>query len=239
MILKDILIPFLLLSCNSSFVPPINNISPLTKTLHSVEKKSIITKRYDHEKRLTKNKIPVNTETVEFTSGIIGGFVGYIFGGAIFSVVGAAAANYISKSDIEYGFIVKAVSKSFLHTYNFFVALDSDLHMFSKARSLLRNTFTNVKVLSKLDSNNVTRLRSTLSSILMNTREINDRKNVSNNIIIVLGLLGDFVEKIVGIVLNINNDHKLTDRTIDLIKGTTISAKGISIIQWILSLIGQ
>merc|ERR1712025_1234908 len=101
------------------------------------------------------------------------------------SVVGAAAANYLSKSDVEYGCIVKAISKSFLHTCNFFVALDSDLHILSKAKSLIGKTFINVKVLSKLDSHNVTRLRSTLSSIFMNIREINDRQNISDNILIV------------------------------------------------------
>ena len=47
--------------------------------------------------------VAINEETVEFTAGILGGVVGFALGGPVLGAIGAAAANYASKTDAEVG----------------------------------------------------------------------------------------------------------------------------------------
>lgn len=182
-------------------------------------------KKNDQNNLSDKKIVPINIETVEFTSGLIGGFVGYIVGGTTFGFAGAAVTNYLSKSDFEFGCVVQAISKSFLHMYNFFVALDSELHIISKAKTLLENFFVDIKVFGNLDSKTTSKIKSTFSSIIMTIRCSNNKQNFISSFLTILNLVGDLVEKVVGTAVDINDDYRLTERAVDLIKNTVIRAQ--------------
>lgn len=64
--------------------------------------------------------VPINEETVEFTAGLLGGGVGFVVGGPVLGAVGAAAANYASKTDAEVGEVLSAVSKTSIEVFNYF-----------------------------------------------------------------------------------------------------------------------
>ena len=77
--------------------------------------------------------VAINEETVEFTAGILGGVVGFALGGPVLGAIGAAAANYASKTDAEVGEILSAVSKTSIEIFNYFSKLDAKYEVLAKA----------------------------------------------------------------------------------------------------------
>merc|ERR1712127_286286 len=72
--------------------------------------------------------IPINSDNIEFTSGVLGGALALALGASpVFAVVAAAAANYVSKKEDlgEVTELVQAISKASLNTINWFARLDS------------------------------------------------------------------------------------------------------------------
>merc|ERR1719464_10325 len=89
--------------------------------------------------------VPINEETVEFTAGILGGVVGFSIGGPFLGAIGAAAANYASKTDAEVGEVLSAVSKSSIEIFNYFSKLDSKYEVLAQAQGQLENALEKVK----------------------------------------------------------------------------------------------
>merc|ERR1712087_157591 len=89
--------------------------------------------------------VAIKEETVEFTAGIIGGVAGLVVGGPLLGAIGAAAANYVSKSDNEAGEVVGAVSKTALEVYNYLATLDSKYEVLGSAQASLENALDKLK----------------------------------------------------------------------------------------------
>ncbi len=101
----------LALSQASAFAPQRAFVRPAVATFMSDEDEAPAPK--------SSSLVPIKEETVEFTAGMIGGAAGFVVGGPVVAAIGAAAANYISKSGSEAGDIVSAVSKSAIEVYNY------------------------------------------------------------------------------------------------------------------------
>jgi len=141
--------------------------------------------------------VAIKEETVEFTAGLIGGVAGFVVGGPVLGAVGAAAANYVSKSEDEAGEIVGAVSKSALEVYNYLATLDNKYEVLASAQKSLEGALDKLKSQDKVDPAAVEKVESALASTKAKIGEVNDEYDLLGSGMTALGVVGDLVEKTV------------------------------------------
>lgn len=169
--------------------------------------------------------VPIKEETVEFTAGIIGGVAGFAVGGPVLGALGAAAANYVSKSDGEVSTVISAVSKSSIQVYNYLSTLDSKYEVLTKAQSSLEASLAKLKSSSNVDPATIEKVESALSSTKSKISEINDEYDVVGAGSTALGVVGDLVEKAVKKAGELNEEYKLTDKALEALSGAVSKAK--------------
>lgn len=169
--------------------------------------------------------VPIKEETVEFTAGIIGGAAGFALGGPVAAAIGAAAANYVSKSENEAGNIVSAVSKSAIEVYNYLAGLDSKYELLTKAQTSLENALEKLKAQDSVDPAAVEKVEKALASTKAKIAEINDEYDVVGAGVTALGVIGDLVEKTVAKVGELNQEYQLTDKAKEALSGAVAKAK--------------
>jgi len=156
--------------------------------------------------------VAIKEETVEFTAGLIGGVAGFAVGGPLLGAVGAAAANYVSKSENEAGEIVGAVSKSALEIYNYLATLDDKYEVLGAAASSLESALIKLKSQDKIDPAAIEKVESALASTQAKISEVNDEYDLVGSGLTALGVVGDLVEKTVKKVGELNEEYQLTDK---------------------------
>jgi phage-related tail protein len=156
--------------------------------------------------------VAIKEETVEFTAGLIGGAVGFSIGGPVLGAIGAAAANYVSKTEDEAGEIVGAISKSALEVYNYLATLDSKYEVLSSAQSSLEVALDKLKSQDKVDPAAIEKVESALASTTAKIEEINDEYDLVGSGMTAFGVVGDLVEKTVKKVGELNEEYELTDK---------------------------
>lgn len=156
--------------------------------------------------------VPVKEETVEFTAGLIGGAAGFAIGGPVLGAIGAAAANYISKSDNDAGVAVGAVSKSAIEIYNYLATLDSKYEILGKAKSSLEKALDKLKAQDNVDPEAISKVEAALASTKEKIEEVNDEYDLVGSGMTALGVIGDLVEKTVKKVTELNEEYDLTDK---------------------------
>lgn len=156
--------------------------------------------------------VAIKEETVEFTAGLIGGAVGFSIGGPVLGAIGAAAANYVSKTEDEAGEIVGAISKSALEVYNYLATLDSKYEVLSSAQSSLEGALDKLKSQDKVDPAAIEKVESALASTTAKIEEINDEYDLVGSGMTAFGVVGDLVEKTVKKVGELNEEYELTDK---------------------------
>jgi hypothetical protein len=156
--------------------------------------------------------VPVKEETVEFTAGLIGGAAGFVIGGPVLGAIGAAAANYISKSDNDVGVAVGAVSKSAIEIYNYLATLDSKYEILGKAKSSLEKALDKLKAQDNVDPEAISKVEAALASTKEKIEEVNDEYDLVGSGMTALGVIGDLVEKTVKKVGELNEEYNLTDK---------------------------
>merc|ERR1719221_2290691 len=124
--------------------------------------------------------VAIKEETVEFTAGLIGGVAGFVVGGPVLGAVGAAAANYVSKSEDEAGEIGRAVSKSALEVYNYLATLDNKYEVLASAQSSLEGAPDKLKSQEKVDSAAVEKVESALASTKAKIDELNEEYQLTD-----------------------------------------------------------
>ena len=169
--------------------------------------------------------VPIKEETVEFTAGIIGGAVGFAVGGPVLGAIGAAAANYASKTDMEVGEVVQAVSKSSIEVYNYLANLDAKYELLSKAKSSLEESLEKIKAADKVDPETVKKVEDALASTTKKMSEINEEYDLVGAGLTAFGVVGELVEKAVQKAGELNEEYKLTEKAISAIKTAVDKAK--------------
>jgi len=169
--------------------------------------------------------VPIKEETVEFTAGILGGLVGLTLGGPALAAVGAAAANYASKTDAEVGEVVSAVSKTAIEVYNYLAKLDDKYSVLAKAKSSLEDALDKVKSQGNVDPDTVAKLESALDSTNKKISEINDEYDLVGAGSTALGVVGDLVEKAVAKASELEKEYSLTDKAKEALSKAVESAK--------------
>merc|ERR1719221_1073769 len=169
--------------------------------------------------------VAIKEETVEFTAGLIGGVAGFVVGGPVLGAVGAAAANYVSKSEDEAGEIGRAVSKSALEVYNYLATLDNKYEVLASAQSSLEGAPDKLKSQEKVDAAAVEKVEGALASTKAKIDEINDEYDLVGSGMTALGVVGDLVEKTVKKVGELNEEYQLTDKAKTALSSAVDKAK--------------
>jgi len=156
--------------------------------------------------------VPVNEETVEFTAGILGGVVGFAIGGPVLGAIGAAAANYATKTDAEVGEILSAVSKTSIEIFNYFSKLDSKYEILDKAKGQLETALDKVKSSESANPETIEKIEKALSSTNSKIKEINDEYDLVGVGLTALGVVGDLVEKAIIKAGELNEEYQLSSK---------------------------
>ncbi len=154
----------------------------------------------------------MNEETVEFTAGILGGVVGFAIGGPVLGAIGAAAANYATKTDAEVGEILSAVSKTSIEIFNYFSKLDSKYEILDKAKGQLETALDKVKSSESANPETIEKIEKALSSTNSKIKEINDEYDLVGVGLTALGVVGDLVEKAIIKAGELNEEYQLSSK---------------------------
>eukprot|EP00543_Licmophora_paradoxa_P003182 CAMPEP_0202458752 /NCGR_PEP_ID=MMETSP1360-20130828/27768_1 /ASSEMBLY_ACC=CAM_ASM_000848 /TAXON_ID=515479 /ORGANISM="Licmophora paradoxa, Strain CCMP2313" /LENGTH=221 /DNA_ID=CAMNT_0049079453 /DNA_START=62 /DNA_END=727 /DNA_ORIENTATION=+ len=169
--------------------------------------------------------VPIKEETVEFTAGLLGGVAGFAVGGPVLGAIGAAAANYVSKSEGEVSEVITAVSKSSIQVYNYLAKLDSKYEVLSKAQTSLEDSLGKLKATANVDPETVEKVETALASTKSKITEINDEYDLVGAGTTAFGVVGDLVEKAIQKAGELNEEYKLTDKALEALSGAVDKAK--------------
>jgi len=169
--------------------------------------------------------VPIKEETIEFTAGLIGGALGFAVGGPFLGAIGAAAANYASKTDQEVGEVVQAVSKTTIELYNYLATLDAKYELLSNAKASLESSLEKIKKADNVDPETIKKVENALASTTAKIKEINEEYDVVGAGNTALGVIGELVERTVKQAGAINEEYKLTDKAMDALNIAVDKAK--------------
>lgn len=169
--------------------------------------------------------VPIKEETVEFTAGILGAVAGFAVGGPVLAAIGAAAANYASKSENEVSDVISAVSKSSIQVYNYLSTLDEKYEILDKAKDSLDSALDKLKSQDSVDPATVKKVEDALASTKSKISEVNDEYDLVGGGVTALGVVGDLVEKAVKKAGELNEEYKLTGKAQDALKTAVDKAK--------------
>ncbi|KAL7549079.1 hypothetical protein ACHAWF_012350, partial [Thalassiosira exigua] len=159
--------------------------------------------------------IPINSETVEFTSGILGGALALAFGASpVFAVVAAATANYISKKDDlgEVNELFQAVSKASINTFNWFAKLDSKYTILGKLSDSLDKSLQDLKNSEGESAETVKKIEATVSKTTKQIQQVAEEIDLIEGGKQALGAVGDVLEVSIDKAVDANKEYKLTER---------------------------
>lgn len=169
--------------------------------------------------------VAIKEETVEFTAGLIGGVAGFAIGGPVLGAIGAAAANYATKTETDAADIISAVSKSSLEVFNYLVKLDSKYEVLTKTKASLESALESVKSNDKVDPSTVKQVEDALASTTSKINEINEEYDLVGAGLTALGVVGDLVEKAIVKAGELNEEYKLTDKAQETLSKAVSAAK--------------
>lgn len=140
--------------------------------------------------------VPVNEDTIQFTSGLIGGIIGLAIGGPIFATLLAAASNYASRKDTnEVSEIVQTVSKSSIQSYNYLYQVDAKYEFLGKTKKSLEAALDKLKKSEGVDPETVKKVEDALTKTTEKMASLNEEYDLASAASIALGTVGDLVEK--------------------------------------------
>eukprot|EP00591_Stephanopyxis_turris_P002217 CAMPEP_0195507278 /NCGR_PEP_ID=MMETSP0794_2-20130614/757_1 /TAXON_ID=515487 /ORGANISM="Stephanopyxis turris, Strain CCMP 815" /LENGTH=228 /DNA_ID=CAMNT_0040633911 /DNA_START=43 /DNA_END=729 /DNA_ORIENTATION=- len=169
--------------------------------------------------------VQVNQESIEFTAGLIGGAAGFVVGGPVLGAIGAAIANFASKSDEEYANVVTAVSKSAIEVFNYLAKLDSQYEVLDKAQDSLKTALDKIKENPSVEPATVEKVEKALQNTSTKISEINEEYDLVGAGSTALGVIGDLVEKAITKAGEINDEYKLSDKAIESVGKAVEKAK--------------
>lgn len=169
--------------------------------------------------------VPIKEETVEFTAGLLGGVAGFAVGGPVLAAIFAAAANYASKSETDFGDVISAVSKTSIEVYNYLAKLDSKYEILNKARSSLESALDKLKSQNADNAEAIAKVEKALETTTSKITELNDEYDIVGGGVTALGVIGELVEKAVVKFSELNEEYMLTSRATEALKAAINKAK--------------
>ena len=171
--------------------------------------------------------IPINEATIEFTAGILGGFLALALGaGPVLAVMTAAAANYISKKDDlgELNELIQSISKASLSTYNWFAKLDAKYTVLGKISESLDDALNNLKSSSGESAEAIEKIEKTVAQTTKQLQKLAEETDFLEGSKQALGAVGEILESGIDKVADANREYKLTERAAEAAKSAAKSA---------------
>ena len=171
--------------------------------------------------------IPINSENVEFTSGILGGALALALGASpVLAIVAAAAANYISKKEDlgELNEFIQAISKASLNSVNFLARLDAKYTILGKISESLDKSISDLKKSDGGTAETFKKIEDSLKQIQQLADEIDLLEGGKQ----ALGAVGDVLETSIDKAVDANEEYKLTERAAEAAKKAIEKAKAAS-----------
>ena len=172
--------------------------------------------------------VPINKETIEFTSGVLGGALALTLGASpVLAVVAAAAANYVSKKEDlgEVNELIQAISKASLNTVNWFAKLDSKYEVLGKLTESLDKSINDLKNSGGENAETVKKIEETVSKTTKQITQLADEIDLIDGGKQALGAVGDVLETSIDKAVDANKEYKLTDRATEAAKKAVEKAK--------------
>jgi len=169
--------------------------------------------------------VPVKEETVEFTAGIIGGVAGFAIGGPVLGAIAAAAANYATKTESDFGDIISNVSKTSIEIFNYLANLDAKYSVLSKTKDSLTGALDKLKAQDNVDPEVVAKVESAIDATTGKIKEVNDEYDLVGGGVTALGVVGDLVEQAVIKAGELNEEYKLSDKAGEALSTAVDKAK--------------
>jgi hypothetical protein len=169
--------------------------------------------------------VPVKEETIEFTAGILGGIAGLALGGPLLGVIGAAAANYVSKMDGDATDIVQSVSKASIDVFNYLANLDRKYEVLDNAKKSLQKSLDKLKEQETVDPQTVSKVENALKNTNAKIKEINDEYDLVGGATTALGVIGDLVEKAIKKAGEFNEEYQLSAKAKESLSKAVDKAK--------------
>jgi hypothetical protein len=161
--------------------------------------------------------VAVNQESIEFTSGLIGGAVGYAVDGPMLAAIVAATANYVSrKQDESDATLMQSLSKATIEAYNTVARIEAKLQILEKSKTALEGTLE--KLDGAVDTEAIKQVEDTLAKVTTRVVELNEEYDLVGTGLIVLKAIGDLTEKVFIAAEEVNKEYHLTDRAAASIK---------------------
>jgi hypothetical protein len=171
--------------------------------------------------------IPINSENVEFTSGILGGALALALGASpVLAIVAAAAANYISKKEDlgELNEFIQAISKASLNSVNFLARLDAKYTILGKISESLDKSISDLKKSDEGTAETFKKIEDSVKQIQQLADEIDLLEGGKQ----ALGAVGDVLETSIDKAVDANEEYKLTERAAEAAKKAIEKAKAAS-----------
>ncbi|KAL7541514.1 hypothetical protein ACHAXR_011440 [Thalassiosira sp. AJA248-18] len=172
--------------------------------------------------------VPINAETVEFTSGVLGGALALALGASpVFAVVAAAAVNYVSKKDDlgEINELVQGISKASLNTLNWFGKLDSKYSVLGKLNDTLDKSLNDLKNSESESAETYKKIEETVTKTSKQIKQLADEIDLIEGGKQALGAVGEVLETSIDKAVDANKEYKLTERASGAAKKAIEKAK--------------
>ena len=169
--------------------------------------------------------VPVNKETIEFTSGLLGGSAGLFLGGTFGGLVCSILANYAArKRDDGLTEVVRGASTACIEVLNYLVALEVKYQALKKTRDALYAKIDELKSSESDNGSVIVQAETTLSNLQLKFRNINDEYDVVGAFLSTINAFGDIFENTANSLLQWNEESQVTEKLIVQLKGDSVVA---------------
>jgi hypothetical protein len=163
--------------------------------------------------------VAINQESIEFTSGLIGGAIGFSFGGPVLAAIVASVANYFSrKQDESYANVIQSISKTTIEAFNTVARTEAQLQILKKSQKALEGTLEGLKKSDGVDPEAIQQVEDTLVKVTGKLAELNEELDPVGAALVALKAIGDLIEKIFDAAGDVNREYELTERATSSIK---------------------
>jgi hypothetical protein len=163
--------------------------------------------------------VAINKESIEFTSGLIGGAIGFTIGGPVLAAIVASVANYFSRKQVEsYTNVIQSIAKTTIAAFNAVAGIEAKLQILEKSKKALEGTLESLKKSDGVDPESIKQVEDTLEKVTAKLAELNEELDPVGAGFVVLKAIGDLIEKVFDAAGEVNKEYELTDRATASIK---------------------
>jgi len=163
--------------------------------------------------------VQINEETLEFTSGVVGGVVGFALAGPVGSVVGSTICNFFSRQvDGDITEAINNTAKKSIELYNYLAKLDAKYDILNGSKQSLTRSIEKIKSSGNVSpeaQKTVKKLEARLDQVGEKIDKVNSEYDITTNVLLALDKFGDIVERTVKKSIEFENKNGLAGKLVN------------------------